>query len=81
MRYPLARCPKAYEDYYNDQVGGAIPVFAGGSHRGRGLGSILGGLTRTVMPLLKRGGKEILKQGLSSGLRLAQDVMTGKKCT
>lgn len=78
MRHPLSRCPRAYEDYYAGQAGGAIPVFSGGSHRGRGLGSILGGLGRSVMPLLKSGGKALLKQGLSSGMRLAQDVMGGK---
>jgi hypothetical protein len=31
-----------------------------------------------VIPLLKRGGKTLLKQGLKSGLRVAQDVVEGK---
>jgi hypothetical protein len=78
MRYPLVRAPRAYEDYYSGQAGGAIPVFVGGRHRGRGLGSILGGIGRSVIPLLKRGGKELLKQGLSSGMKIAQDVIGGR---
>ena len=49
-----------------------------GGLRGRGLGSILGGLLRTAVPLLKRGGKALLKEGIRSGLGVAQDVLSGQ---
>ena len=45
-----------YDDYYAQQVGGALPYFAGARvQRGHGFGSLFGGLLRTVAPLIKRG--------------------------
>lgn len=55
-----------------------MPVFVGGLHRGAGLGSILSGIGRSVMPLLKRGGKELLSRGLNTGMKIAGDVLAGK---
>ena len=81
MRYPtpLVRSGRVYEDYYCHQVGHGLPVFIGGSHTGRGLGNLLGGIGRTLIPLLKSGGKALLKEGAKTGLQVAQDVMSGKK--
>ena len=44
-----------YNEYYAQQVGGALPYFTGSRvQRGHGFGSLLGGLLRTVAPLIKR---------------------------
>lgn len=60
-----------YADYYLAQAGsGFSNIYAGPSYqRGYGVGSFLGGLFRTVYPLLKKGtmalGSELLKTGAS----------------
>ena len=81
--YPYQSCPKLYEDYYVNQVGHGLPVFVGGGgrrlYRGHGFGSLLAGIGRAVVPLLKKGGKALLKEGARTGLRVAQDVMSGKR--
>ena len=65
-----------YDEYYS-QTGRGYPVYIGGM-RGAGLGSVLSGLFRSAVPLLKKGGKALLKEGISSGLHVAQDVIGGK---
>ena len=70
---------RLYEDYYRTQVGHGLPVFIGGkSMRGLRLGYLLGGLFRSVVLLLKSGGKALLKEGAKSGMQLAQDVLFGQ---
>ena len=60
---------RLYEDYYRTQVGHSLPVFIGGkSMRGRGRGNLLGGLFRPVVPVLKSGGKALLKEGAKTGM-------------
>lgn len=60
-----------YTEYYLNQAGsGFSNIYAGPSYqRGYGIGSFLGGLFRTVYPLLKKGslalGSELLKTGVS----------------
>ena len=66
-----------YDNYYKKQVGHGLPVYVGGM-KGRGLGSVLSGLLRTAVPLLKKGGKALLKEGVRSGLGVAQDILSGK---
>ena len=79
-RCPYNSCQKLYEDYYNQQVGHGLPVFAGGrTHRGRGLGSLLAGIGRAVVPLLKRGGKALLKEGARTSMQVAHDVLSGQR--
>ena len=76
---PYVGDAKVYENYYCSQVGHGLPVFVGGRNiRGRGLGNILGGLGRSVIPLLKSGGKALLKQGAKAGMEVVQDVLSGK---
>ena len=71
-------CQKLYDDYYAQQVG--LPVFVGGrSYRGHGLGSLLAGIGRAVVPLLKRGGKALLKEGARTGLQVVSDVASGQR--
>jgi hypothetical protein len=44
-----------YCKYYQSQRGGEIPVFRGGTQSGAGLGDILRGLFRFLMPVALRG--------------------------
>ena len=76
---PYAASSKIYEDYYCSQAGHGLPVFIGGRNiRGRGLGSLLGGIGRSLIPLLKSGGKALLKEGARTGMQVAQDVLSGQ---
>jgi len=44
-----------YEDYYRSQIGSGLPVFEGSlGQRGHELGSMLSGLFRSAMPMIKR---------------------------
>ncbi len=75
------RCnAKEYESYFLNQIGsGGFPVFRAGTHQyGRGIGSFFGGILRAAIPLLKSGGKALLKQGARTGAQIANDVMGGK---
>lgn len=64
-----------FEDYYVNQAGNGMPVFQGArGQRGHGFGSVLGGLFRSAMPMLKRIGK----QGLLTAASIASDVLGGK---
>lgn len=70
---------KLYEDYYSKQAGSGLPVYSGARvQRGYGLGSILGSLARSVMPLLKTGAKTLGKQALTSGMQIAGDMLGGQ---
>src|SRR2546425_11698807 len=65
-----------YTDYYVNQAGGALPVFQGSrGQRGHGFGSVLSGLFRSAVPMLKRIGK----QALTTGAYIASDMLGGKK--
>ena len=76
---PYVGNSKAYEDYYCSQAGHGLPVFIGGRNiRGRGLGSLLGGIGRSLIPLLKSGGKALLKEGARTGMQVAHDVLSGQ---
>jgi len=70
-------CPRLYEDYYNQQhqTGhGGLPVFVGSG----GLGSVLSGIGRSLIPLFQRGGKALLREGARTGLQVVSDVASGK---
>ena len=88
--------PQGYTDYYVAQVGGALPVFQGTryqrgygisrrSQRGSGLGSILSGLFRSALPMIKQGAKTVGKQLLTSGASVlnyaidCQDIQSSAK--
>ena len=74
--------PNGYEQYYTQQArqsGNGLPVFIGGkSQRGNGLGGVLSGLARMIVPVLKRGGKSILKETLRTGVDILGDVAEGR---
>jgi len=68
-----------YEDYYMQQSGSGLPVFQGSrGQRGHGLGSMLSGLFRSAVPMLKRGLATFGKHALKTGLEIAGDVSEGK---
>lgn len=71
-------CP--YQHYYSHQAGSGIGiVYKGVPHqRGHGIGSFLGGLFRSVLPLLKSGAKSIGKEALNSGVGLISDVFNSR---
>jgi len=72
-----------YEDYYTRQSGGSnnMPVFSGARYqRGHGLGSILSGLFRRVLPFLRANAKHFATNLLDTGMSVASDVFdNGKK--
>jgi len=70
-----------YIAYYSNQAGSGIgPYYVGGTpyHSGRGIGSWLSGLFRTVFPLVKSGAKAIGQEALNSGFGLLRDAITQK---
>ena len=56
---------EGFKDYYLNQIGHGMPVFAGASmQRGHGVGNILRGLLRVALPLVKSVGKSALKKSI-----------------
>jgi len=67
-----------YEDYYLNQSGNGLSVFQGSrGQRGHGLGSMLSGLFRSAVPMIKRGLATFGKHALKTGLEIASDVADG----
>ena len=61
------------------QSGSGLPVFQGSrGQRGHGIGSVLSGLFRSAVPMLKRGLATFGKHALKTGLEIAGDVAEGK---
>ena len=68
-----------YDDYYAQQVGGALPYFAGARvQRGHGFGSLFGGLLRSVAPLIKRRALALGNRALKTGAQIACDILSGE---
>ena len=68
-----------YNDYYARQAGGALPYFVGARYqRSHGLGNLFGGLLRSAMPLIKRGAVALGREPLKTGVRIADDVLSGQ---
>ena len=64
-----------YEQYYADQCGNGMNVFQGArGQRGHGIGSVLSGLFRSALPMIKNFGK----QALQTGINVATDVVRGQ---
>lgn len=68
-----------YTAYYENQIGGGASrignVFVGAPYqKGHGIGRFLGGLFRSVLPLITKGVKAIGKEALRSGLHVIEDV-------
>ena len=76
QRYCCDAQKALFTDYYVNQAGGALPVFQGSrGQRGHGFSSVLSGLFRSAVPMLKRIGK----QALTTGAYIASDMLDGKK--
>jgi hypothetical protein len=45
--------------------------------RGHGIGSVLSRLFRSFIPLIKKGGRYLGRQGLKTGVNIANDLLTG----
>lgn len=68
-----------YHAYYTGQSGGALPVFRGRRYqRGHGLGNVLRGVARTVLPIVLPAMKQVGRQALRSGYGVVRDVMGGR---
>ena len=68
-----------YDDYYAQQVGGALTYFAGARvQRGHGFGSLFAGLLRSVAPLIKRGALALGNRALKTGAQIAGDPNRGE---
>lgn len=69
-------CP--YEHYYSHQAGSGIGVIYKGApyQRGHGIGSFLGGLFRSILPLLSSGARVIGKEALNAGVGLLSDMVS-----
>lgn len=68
-----------YEDYYMAQSGNGVPIFQGSrGQRGHGLGSMLSGLFRSAVPILKRGLAAFGRHALRTGAQIANDVADGQ---
>lgn len=74
----IITCP--YEHYYSHQAGSGIGVIYKGApyQRGHGIGSFLGGLFRSVLPLLSSGAKVIGKEALNAGVGLLSDMVSAR---
>lgn len=69
-----------YLDYYTKQNGGSVPFYAGAHfQRGHGLGSMLSGLFRRVLPFFRNNAKTFGLGLLKTGMNIADDMIQGKK--
>ena len=61
------------------QGGGDVPIFQGyRGQRGHGIGSVLAGLFRSAVPILKKGLSFFLPEALKTGAKIANDVADGQ---
>ncbi len=67
----------SFEKYYLNQAGTGLPTYVASKHNGGGLGNILGGLSRMFLPVIKKTGSSLLKEGLRTGVDILSDVASG----
>ena len=67
--------------YYINQAGGGFGHFYAGApyQKGYGIGSWLGGLFRTVLPLLRSGAAAVGREAARAGSHVLADVAVGDK--
>lgn len=65
--------------YYVNQAGSGVGhVYAGTSYqKGHGLGAILGGLFRFILPLFKRGAATVGQEAARAGSHILADIASG----
>jgi hypothetical protein len=71
-------CP--YEHYYSHQAGSGVGIVYKGVpfQRGHGIGSFLGGLFRSVIPLLSSGLRTVGRETLDAGMGLISDMVNSR---
>lgn len=71
-------CP--YEHYYSHQAGSGVGIVYKGAplQRGHGIGGFLGGIIRSVLPLLSSGVKTVGKEFLNAGVGLLGDMVQAR---
>ncbi|KAK4885780.1 hypothetical protein RN001_002051 [Aquatica leii] len=71
-------CP--YQQYYINQAGSGIGVIYRGApyQRGHGIGSWLGGIFRSILPLFKSGVKAVGKEALRTGSNILGDIVENR---
>uniref|UniRef100_A0A1Y1LXK6 Uncharacterized protein n=1 Tax=Photinus pyralis TaxID=7054 RepID=A0A1Y1LXK6_PHOPY len=71
-------CP--YQQYYVNQAGSGIGTIYRGSpyQRGHGIGSWLGGVFRSILPLFKSGMRAVGKEALRTGANVLGDIIEEK---
>ena len=68
-----------YDDYYMNQAGYGLPYYSGTPYmKGYGLGGILSGVLRSVVPMFKSAGKSLLREGLKTGTGILTDALDGR---
>lgn len=68
------------EQYYIAQAGNGLSYYSGSpTQKGHGLGAIFRSLARVALPLVKRVGKKVAHEALTTGLSVGSDMLTGKK--
>ncbi len=74
--YDPAKCAGGHRLHY----GSGMPVFRGEINQGGyGLGSLLSGLARSVLPIISPIAKTIAKSVLRTGGHILSDVVSGKQ--
>lgn len=76
VHYDPVSCAKSHRLHY----GSGMPVFRGEiRHTGYGIGGLLSGLARTVLPILTPIFKNVAKTAIRSGGQILSDVVSGKE--
>lgn len=71
-------CP--YQQYYTQQAGSGIGAIYRGApyQRGHGIGSFLGGIFRSILPLFKSGARVIGQEALRTGSNFLGDLVENR---
>lgn len=71
-------CP--YQQYYISQAGSGLGAIYRGApyQRGHGIGSFLGGVFRSILPLFKTGAKAVGREALRTGSSFLGDLMENR---
>lgn len=71
-------CP--YQQYYANQAGSGIGAIYRGApyQRGHGIGSFLGGIFRSILPLFKTGARAVGKEALRTGSNFLGDLVENR---
>lgn len=69
-----------YTAYYTSQAGNGMGTIYRGSvtQKGRGIGSFLSGLFRSVLPILRRGAHTVGREALRTGAHILGDIAENK---